>query len=202
MTLEVVWQILEDGRWESKEALRKASGLDDDTLTTIINFLNRWNFVDVERSPELLVRRKPTSISPIETLELLREITTPSQVQSNNLLAERLACRVCSGRDLSFIGINEVECNQCHEKQWYAMEKVESLDKIDVGTDDRKELGALGRLLVRLGHPQKAFTADIPGETQYFWFRCTKCGRTSTDYAHGHSKYLTCDLCSTRNKFW
>ena len=203
MTLETVWRILENGRWEPRAALKEASGVDDETLTNIINFLNRWNFVDIERSPEILVRRKPGAISPVETLQLLRQITDrASPPTPGHRFAERVACRVCEGRNLSFIGINEVECNQCHEKQWYAVETPDPRSRTHIETGDQVVLSLGGRLLVKLGHPQRAFHANIPKHTQYFWFQCNSCGEISTDYAHGHSKYLTCPQCQTRNHFW
>jgi len=202
MTLETVWRTLENGKWEPKSALLEASGVDDETLTNVINFLARWNFVEVERSSELLIRRKRGAISPVETLEVLSGIADGESIsKTRRTLAERLACRVCDGRELNFVGENEVECNECHEKQWYSLETPEPLGRSPVEPESPVELSVSGRLLVRLGHPQKAFRASIPKVTQYFWFRCTSCGKTSTDYAHGHSKYLTCPQCQTHNQF-
>jgi hypothetical protein len=203
VTLETVWRILENGEWEPKATLKEASGVDDETLTNIINFLNRWNFVDIEQSPEMLIRRKPGAISPVETLSLLRQITDHlSPPTTGRRFAERVACRVCDGRDLSFIGANEVECNQCHEKQWYAAEKPDPRSSVPIEKGAQVELSLGGRLLIRLGHPQKAFHANIPKRTQYFWFQCNRCGKISTDYAHGRSKYLTCPQCQTHNNSW
>lgn len=201
MTLEAVWDVLEEGRWASRQALKEAAGVDEDTLTTILSFLDRWNFIDVELSPEPLIRRKPSTISPIETLNLLRQITERSPPQPTSpLIAQRLACRVCNGHDLSFVGVNEVECDKCHEKQWYTLERTASLNNIAEG-ENPAGLSLARRMLVRLGRPQKAFRANIPNATQYFWFRCTNCGKTSTDYAHGHAAYFTCSYCQTRSRF-
>jgi len=122
MTLQAVWQALRDGGWASKQSLREASGVDDITINQIISFLDRWDFIDILQSPELLIRRKPGAISPQETFALLTEMATTSQLTKRPKLAERVACRLCNGRKLSFVGKNEVECNQCHEKQWYAIE--------------------------------------------------------------------------------
>jgi hypothetical protein len=207
MTLEAVWQILAKGRWESNQALEKASGVDDDTLTRIINFLDRWKFVDIRQSPELMVKRKAYALSPVETFDLLRAIanrSSPPIPTTRPKIAERVACRACNGRALSFVGLNEVECNQCHEKQWHAIEAKEDGETLTdrEGTRSPAPLGLQDRILVRLGHPQKAFDAHIPKSTQYFWFRCTRCKETSADYPHGHSKYLTCPLCHTKNQFW
>ena len=122
MMLQVVWQVLRDGDWASKQSLREASGVDDNTINRIISFLDRWDFVDVQRSPELLIRRKPGAISPEETFALLTEMVAASPLSKRPKLAERVACRICNGRELSFVGGNEVECDHCHEKQWYAIE--------------------------------------------------------------------------------
>ena len=188
-TMETVWRILENGKWEPKAALLEATGVSDETLTNVINFLTRWNFVEIERYPELRIRRKRGAISPMKTLEVLRGITdTESSPKTGRKLVERLSCRVCNGRELNFVGVNEVECNRCYEKQWYSVEAPEPLSSTPIETEAPVELSVGGRLLVRLGRPQKAFQASIPKSTQYFWFRCTSCGKTSTDYAHGHTK--------------
>jgi hypothetical protein len=122
MTLESVWQTLESGKWKSEATLREACGADDDTLTSIINFLTRWNFVDIKPSTELLVRRKPGSISPVETFEILRRLADDSSTpMTRPRIAERVTCRACGSPELGFVGVNEVECNRCHERQWYAV---------------------------------------------------------------------------------
>lgn len=143
MTLESVWQSLESGKWKSEAALRETCGADDDTLTRIINFLTRWEFVEIQPSPELLVRRKPGSVSPVETFEILRRLADESPTPTKRpKIAERMACRACGSRELGFVGVNEVECNRCHEKQWYAVvleEKTRSharprfLDRVLIG---------------------------------------------------------------------
>lgn len=204
LTLESVWEILQNGEWESKVALERAAGVDDDTLTEIINFLDRWQFVDTKRTPELFVRRKSGAISPIETLQILTSIgPEPAISQKPNVIAERVACRTCGGRQLTSIGNNELECATCHDKQWYTLEGRESLGVTEpVTATPQAAPGLLKRTLIRLGHPQKAFTANIPKATQYFWFRCTHCGETAADYPHGHSKRFTCPVCRTSNQFW
>jgi hypothetical protein len=200
LTLETVWQILESDQWKSQTSLRELCGVDDDTLTNIINFLTRWEFVDVQRSPELLVRRKPGAISPVETFHLLQGFTQglPS---TRDKLAERVACRVCSGRELSFIGVNEVECNRCHERQWYTIEAGESFNE-PAAAQQPTRLSFLGRALVRLGFPQRAYVRNSPKPVEYFWFRCTGCGRLSSDYPHGFSRYLNCKFCEYHSHFW
>jgi len=122
MTLEVVWQLLETGRWASRQALKEATGVDDDTLNRIINFLSRWSFIDVRRTPEVLVRRRSGAISPVATFALLKSLSG-NQTINRPKLAERVSCRICNGRKLSFIGENEVQCDQCKETQWYIIER-------------------------------------------------------------------------------
>jgi len=202
MTLEGVWEVLENGRWESKQALREASGVDDNTLSRIINFLDRWDFVEIQRTPDLLVRRRPGAISPVETFNLLRSINGGLSVPSRHRrLAERVACRVCGGRNLTLVNANEVECVRCHEKQWFALEIGEPLtDRESAQVPERP--GLLRRIFVRLGFPQEAFRRYIPKPVRYFWFRCTSCGRISTDYPHGYSRYLTCPSCECHNYYW
>jgi hypothetical protein len=205
LILESVWETLQNGKWESKVELKRASGADDDTLTQIINFLDRWQFIDMKRTPELLVRRKSGVISPIETLQILSSIGPETEVSQKppNVIAERVACRRCGGRQLTPIEKNELECDMCHEKQWYTVEGAESLGNMDPeAAAPQATSSLLKRTLIRLGHPQKAFIANIPKATQYFWFRCTHCGETATDYPHGHSKRLTCPACRTSNQFW
>jgi len=147
MILETVWRSLESGKWKSEAALREACGADDDTLTRIINFLTRWGFVDIKRSPELLVRRKPGSVSPVETLEILRRLADePPTPTTQPTIAERVACRACSSRELDFVGPNEVECKRCHERQWYAVAPEEK-------SGPTAEPGLLHRILARFSFP-------------------------------------------------
>jgi len=203
LTLESVWGILESGQWESKDALKKASGVDDDTLTGIIGFLDRWQFIETKRTPELLVRRKSGVISPVETLQILRSInseTTETTSQKPNTIAERVACRRCGGRHLATIGHNEVECATCHEKQWFALEIDKTTMKLEEA-EPRIRLGIWKRMLVRLGLPQPAFSRNVPRQLQYFWFRCTECSRVSADYLHGWSQYMTCEFCGSKSRF-
>ena len=128
MTLESVWEVLENGKWKSKQALKEASGVDDTTLGLIVSFLDRWNFVDIRRSPELLIRRKRGVVSPVKTFDLLSVISAGQSIPiTRRRLAERVACHVCNGRALNLVGVNEVECARCHEKQWYAIETGETI---------------------------------------------------------------------------
>jgi hypothetical protein len=152
--------------------------------------------VDVENWPELRVRRKSNTISPMETFQLFRQLVP---LNSKRMVAERIACRSCAGPNLKFVQRNEVECLRCHKKQWYAMGSERHVNADHAGI--YPELHRLGRMLIRVGRPQKAFVAKIPKETQYYWFRCTNCGETSVDYAHGYAKYLTCLRCRS-NLYW
>jgi Zn finger protein HypA/HybF involved in hydrogenase expression len=197
-SLETVWEKLKDGEWESKAELAAACGEDADSLIRIISFLDRWGFVDVDSWPELRVRRKSNAISPMETFQLFRELVPTN---FDRVIAKRIACRSCGSRKLRFIQRNQVECATCNEKQWYTVGREETIDHQDyAGIYPQPSL--LERALIRLGRPQKAFRANIPRETQYFWFRCTNCGKTSADYPHGHSKYLTCPTCKSDNQYW
>jgi len=195
-SLDRVWESLKEGEWESKIELATVCG-DPDYLTRIINFLYRWDFVDVEKWPELRVRRKTNTVSPTETFQLFREL---SPTKNERVIAERIACRSCGGRKLRFIQRNEVECLTCKDKQWYTVGPQEDSNQMDyAGTYPEPSL--FERALIRLGRPQKAFRANIPKETQYYWFRCTNCGKTSADYPHGHAKYLTCPTCKSDNQY-
>ena len=197
-SLETVWDKLKENEWESRTELAAACGEDTASLTRIISFLDRWGFVDVEDWPELRVKRKSNAISPMETFQLFRELV-PTNFE--RVIAERIACRSCGGRKLRFIQRNQVECATCKEKQWYTVGRGEVMDDRDYA-GIYPEPGLIARALIRLGRPQKAFCANIPKETQYFWFRCTNCGKTSTDYPHSHAKYLTCPTCKSSNHYW
>lgn len=121
--LEVVWSALCENEWLSSSELKAASGADDNTLIRIVDFLVRWNFAEVRRSPRLHVRRKSGAISPTEVVGLLRTINQTSQAIVTDRrrafrLAERVACRACGSTGLRLVGENEVECTRCHEHQW------------------------------------------------------------------------------------
>jgi hypothetical protein len=147
--IEGVWRNLESGKWKSEAALREACGADDATLIRIINFLTRWEFVDTKRSPELLVRRKPGSISPLETFEVLSRLADGSPTPTARpRFAERVACGACGSRELGFVGVNEVECNRCHEKQWYTIVPEEK-------TRSHARSRLLDRVLIRFGLRQR-----------------------------------------------
>ena len=124
--LEVVWSALCENEWLSSSELKAASGADDNTLIHIVDFLVRWNFAEVRRSPSLHVRRRSGAISPTEVVGLLRTIDQTSQAIVANhrqslRLAERVACRTCGSAGLRLVGENEVECARCRERQWYTI---------------------------------------------------------------------------------
>jgi hypothetical protein len=151
IVLKGVWRSLEGGKWKSRAALKEASDADDDSLTCIINFLTRWEFVDIKQFPELLLRRKPGSFSPMETFEVLSRLADQSlPLPSRSRIGERVACRACDWQELNFVGPNEVECTRCHEKQWYAIEA-------EARTERKSSyyLRILDQVLGRLGLPQR-----------------------------------------------
>jgi len=125
--LETVWAALPEKRWESAEALGRTSGVDEDTLKRVVDFLVRWDFVETGRFPELRIRRKAGALSPVEAVGLVSAAisTQPIPLEKNGRarLAERIACLACGNRNFTFLEGNEVECTKCHEKQWFAIEK-------------------------------------------------------------------------------
>ena len=200
VTFQNVWDLLENYQWRSKQTLSEASSVDIDTLDRLINFLDRWGFVEIRRTPELLVRRGPGAVSVVETFNLLCSINRGLPDSGRRRVAERVACRVCGGRNLSSVGENLVECMECHEKQWFAVEVDESYRNAESAELPRR-LGLFRRVFVRLGFPQEAFCRHAPKPVRYFWFRCASCGKVSADYPHGHSRYLTCPSCECHNHF-
>jgi hypothetical protein len=124
--LDVMWSALCENEWLSSSELKAVSGADDNTLMRIVDFLVRWNFAEVRRSPSLHVRRKTGVISPTEVVGILRTINQTSQAIVTNhrhplRLAERVACRACGNTGLHLVGENEVECARCYERQWYTI---------------------------------------------------------------------------------
>ncbi len=154
MFLETVWAALPEERWETAEALERTSGVDEDTLKRVVNFLVRWDFVETRRFPDLRIRRKAGALSPVEVVGLLGAVTStkPIQLEQNGRarLAERVACIACGNRNLIFLTENEVECTKCHEKQWFAIEKpVKDSNSINVPFGTRPYVPK--RLQVRMG---------------------------------------------------
>jgi len=79
MFLKVVGSAFCENEWLSPSELKVASGADDKTLLRIVDFLARWNFAEVRRSPCLHVRRKSGAISRTEVVGPLRTINETSQ---------------------------------------------------------------------------------------------------------------------------
>jgi len=180
--------------------LEEASGLDEGTLKRVVDFLVRWEFVESKHFPELQIRRKAGTISPVEVVSLLRSVTT-SQPEllipgGRGRLAERVACSACGGRSLRVIGENEVECNRCSERQWYTIERRSGI--MEGQRTESEAPTAVKRFLVRLGFRQFAFTRGIPRPTKFYWFRCSSCKKVGSDYQHGHARYFMCPNCGTR----
>jgi hypothetical protein len=153
LLLEAVWSAIPELEWETPEGLEKTSGVDEGTLKRIIEFLVRWDFVEVRLSPNLQVRRKAGAISPVEIASSLRivseiEKATPS---GRVRIATRIACRACGGRTLSFSGPNQVQCAYCYEKQWHAIEIDKTTMKLD--TKLPKRPGILEQISARLRLP-------------------------------------------------
>ena len=122
-------------------------------------------------------------------------MTFTSQKQVSNAhmwLALRVACTNCGNHRLDHVYQNLVECSECHTKQWSVLNLHE-----ETASPRPDAPGIVKRLMIRLGFPQRAFVQYIPKATQFFWFRCTKCNRISTDYLHGYSKYFTCQFCQS-----
>lgn len=130
MLIEAVWSALTAKRWSSFEQVRRNTSLDEETLSRVLNFLMRWGFVETRNLPRLEIKRKAGACSPVEAFRLLRLVSGPKSSGSplpreRWRLVERIACRRCGGRRLRLVGKNKVECVQCHERQWFAIEVTE-----------------------------------------------------------------------------
>lgn len=149
MLLETVWSAIPELEWQTPEGLEKTSGLDEGTLKRAVDFLVRWEFVEVKTYPELQVRRKPGAVSPIEIANLLRSVSETETATQNGRVrvATRVACRTCASRTLSLSGPNEVQCANCHEKQWHAIEIDKRTMKLE---ETKKRQGILEQVSVRL----------------------------------------------------
>jgi hypothetical protein len=152
MSFEAVWGALPEVGWVAAERIRESIGLEEDQFNQVLNFLVRWEFVETRRDPEFSIKRKAGALSPVDVVGALRNFgdvesgiaPSPGRVR----LAERVACRICGGRTFSFVEQNLVECRQCHEQQWYAIEAWE-VRKIRELLSVR--LGGLRRLLKGVG---------------------------------------------------
>jgi hypothetical protein len=148
--LDGVWSALSEDRWLSASELKAVCGADENTLTRVVEFLARWDFAEVRRSPSLQVRRKPGVISPMDVVQVLQAAQENPQVKPSAAnavfrLAERVACRACAGTSLRAVGGNEVECTTCGERQWFAIKMNRGF-----GTGGYEKDHALRRLLAFL----------------------------------------------------
>ena len=151
MNLDAVWEVLKDGRWESQTELEAASGVDGNTLIPVINFLDRWNFIEVRRDPQLQVRRRSSAISPVEVVQMLNSIANqPTASPTVQTVAERVACRSCGATQLKQTGQNELKCTQCHEKQWYKLERRNTSLNASQHDELPTKPRGLRRILIRL----------------------------------------------------
>lgn len=117
-----------------------------------------------------------------------------TQYQGQAWLALRVACSRCGGHQLTRVQQNLVECSDCHTKQWSILNLQRQEEDSSWQPDSP---GIIKRFMIRLGFPQRAFVRYIPKATQFFWFRCMKCKKNSTDYVHGYSKYFICQFCQS-----
>src|SRR5208337_1022262 len=115
-----------------------------------------------------------------------------TQDRGRGWLALRLACGRCGSHRLDRIQQNLLECSDCHTKQWSILNLQGNSQDSSSQLDSP---GIITSFLIRLGFPQRAFIRYIPKATQFFWFRCMKCKKTSTDYLHGYSRYFICGFC-------
>jgi ribosomal protein L37E len=154
--LEAIWSALSEDQWRSVNELKAVSGADENTLMRIVDFLSRWNFVEVRRSPSLHLKRRMGAMSPTEVVGLLRAVSQPSETGTVTMpkrglrLAERVACQLCGGRSFHVVGENEVECTTCHEEQWYAID-IPASEKVDFESDQ----SMLTRAIMRLHIPRR-----------------------------------------------
>jgi hypothetical protein len=121
--IEGLWSSLTES-WQFIDDLKTQSRLDEETFRKVFNFLGKWGFIEIRGLPRLSVRRRPGTISPILTVQLLRTLTNqpePSR-KTNHVVAQRISCRSCGSKNLRLLDQNQVECTRCSEKQWYAIE--------------------------------------------------------------------------------
>ena len=123
--LEAVWSALDTYEWKPLGALKKVSGADEGLLIRLVDFLKRWDFIETRRTPELRIRRRANAIPPLAGLEILRTAATDKAqraLSNQRRLAERVMCRRCGSKSFLHVAKNEVECAECHERQWFAID--------------------------------------------------------------------------------
>jgi hypothetical protein len=124
--LDAVWSALDAHKWKTIGALRTVSDADDKLLIRLVDFLKRWEFVEtrVAFGYEPGIRRRAGAIPPLASLQLLRAAATskPQATSTRRRLAERVMCKRCRNKSFLHVSRNEVECAQCHEKQWFTID--------------------------------------------------------------------------------
>jgi len=140
------------------------------------------------RLPHLSLVNRPTEM----TLSAQKPVT---HHRDHEWLAVRVACGTCGGHRFDPVQRNLLECSDCHTRQWQTLNMRQS----DESPTQSESVGFLKQLLIHFGYPQRAFIRYIPKATQFFWFRCIKCKKTTTDYLHGYSGYFICQFCKSEN---
>jgi len=120
--IETLWSSLTES-WQFIDDVRTQSNLDEETFKKVFNFLGKWGFIEVRGLPRLSARRRPGTISPLLTVQLLRSVTDQSapEPKADGVIAQRIYCRNCGSEKLRFVDGNKVECSRCSERQWYAI---------------------------------------------------------------------------------
>jgi hypothetical protein len=111
--------------WATPERIHETSGVDEQRIDAILNFLIRWKFVDESGDSKFSVRRRAGVMSPTSAFVGLRTLIEANMNLGSSprqaCLAERVACRACGGRNFNFLKHNLIECGQCGERQWYTI---------------------------------------------------------------------------------
>jgi hypothetical protein len=123
LSIDAVWEAIPVKEWATPERIHEASGVDEQRIKAILNFLIRWKFVDESGDSKFSVRRRVGVMSPTAAFVALRTLIEADKDLGSSprqaCLAERVACRACGGHFFNFLEQNLIECSQCGERQWY-----------------------------------------------------------------------------------